>query len=357
MAPVIKEFQSNPKEFEVEVCITAQHREMLDQVLNFFDITPDYDLDIMRPNQRLDELTAKILKGVTEVLEESEPDFVYVHGDTTTTLGASLAAFYKQIKVCHVEAGLRTYNKAAPYPEEVNRQLTSRLADINYAPTKQAQQNLINEGVDSSSIFVTGNTVVDALFYTLEKVESSNTDEIHRIKELIDKEKKLVLVTGHRRENFGEGFKSICEALEEIATHENAQIIYPVHLNPNVREQVMDLLGGISNIHLIDPLPYEAFVWLMNESHFIITDSGGIQEEAPSLKKPVLLMREVTERPEVLGAGVVMVGTEKRKIIMESERILDGHVAEGVYPKEGLFGDGNSAKLIVEIQQRIAAKS
>ncbi len=357
MAPVVQEFQNYSDEFEVEVCVTAQHREMLDQVLDFFEITPDYDLDIMLPNQRLDSLTAKILEEVTEVLEKSKPDFVYVHGDTTTTLGASLAAFYKQIKICHVEAGLRTYNKTAPYPEEMNRQLTGRLADINFAPTEHARQNLLNEGIDNTSIYVTGNTVVDALHYTLEKVESRNVEEIHQLEGLIDESKKLILVTGHRRENFGEGFKNICEALKEVAKQEDIQIIYPVHLNPNVRGQVMDLLGGISNIHLIDPLPYEAFVWLMNKSYFIITDSGGIQEEAPSLKKPVLLMREVTERPEALEAGVILVGSRKESIVQEVERILQNPHSQNFSSKEDLFGDGNAAKKIVEFQRRSLVKS
>lgn len=355
MAPVIKAFEKYSDEFEVEVCVTAQHREMLDQVLEFFEITPDYDLDIMLPNQSLDQLTARILEGVTEVLEKSKPDYVYVHGDTTTTLGASLAAFYKQVKICHVEAGLRTYNKAAPYPEEINRQLTSRLANINFAPTEQARQNLLNEGINPESIYTTGNTVVDALYYTLNKVESTDIDEVSRLRALVDENKKLVLVTGHRRENFGEGFKNICEALKEISSHEDVQIIYPVHLNPNVRGQVMNLLGGISNVHLIDPLPYEAFVWLMNKSFLIITDSGGIQEEAPSLKKPVLLMREVTERPEVLEGGVILVGSEKEKIVLETNRILSNQKAKNLYPTDNLFGDGNSAKLIAEIQRSTLA--
>ncbi|RNC83332.1 MAG: UDP-N-acetylglucosamine 2-epimerase (non-hydrolyzing) [Balneola sp.] len=358
MAPVIKEFKKYPKEFEVFVCVTAQHREMLDQVLDFFSITPDYDLDLMIPNQRLDQLTSKILEGVTGVIDEVDPDYVYVHGDTTTTLAASLAAFYKQIKVGHVEAGLRTFNKSAPFPEEINRQLTSRLADLNFAPTQQAKQNLLDEGVDPNSIFVTGNTVVDALHYTLEKVKLATTDEIKELHELIDTDSKLVLVTGHRRENFGEGFKNICEALREVASFNQVQIIYPVHLNPNVREQVLKLLGGINNIHLIDPLPYEAFVWLMNESDLIITDSGGIQEEAPSLKKPVLLMREVTERPEVLNAGVILVGAKKERIISEADSLLkEEKTGEELYPQEPLFGDGNAAKLIVENQRIAQTKS
>ncbi|MCD5969387.1 non-hydrolyzing UDP-N-acetylglucosamine 2-epimerase, partial [Riemerella anatipestifer] len=274
MAPLVKAFQKD-KNFETKVCVTAQHREMLDQVLAFFEIQPDYDLDLMLPGQSLYGLTSRIITEMQSVLDDFRPDFVYVHGDTTTTMAASLAAFYSGAKVCHVEAGLRTHNKRSPFPEEINRQIAGRIADYHFAPTEESKNNLIKESVRESDILVTGNTVIDALMDSSEKVENIENDEIDKLKRLIEKDKKLILVTGHRRENHGQGFINICEALKEIALeNSDVQIIYPVHLNPNVQKPVYDILSNISNVHLINPLAYPAFVWLMNKSHLIITDSG-----------------------------------------------------------------------------------
>ncbi|MFV1882885.1 MAG: non-hydrolyzing UDP-N-acetylglucosamine 2-epimerase [Balneola sp.] len=352
MAPVVKEFQKFPEEFETRVCVTAQHRGMLDQVLVFFEIEPDFDLDLMKPNQNLYGLTSAIIESFGKVVEEYKPDFVYVHGDTTTSFAASLCAFYSGAKVCHVEAGLRTNNKRAPYPEEINRQLTSRLTDIHFAPTQQAKENLLKENVDESQIVVTGNTVIDALHLCLEKLKSYSSEELDSVKKLINPGKKLILVTGHRRENFGDGFVQICKALEEIAVHEEVQIIYPVHLNPNVRKPVFDILGQVENIRLVEPLSYETFVWLMNQSYLIITDSGGIQEEAPSLGKPVLLMREVSERPEALEAGVILVGSDKEKIVKECLSLIDDRNRyTSLASVSNLYGDGKSAIKIVDFQK------
>jgi len=353
MAPVIKEFQKYPNQFETRVCVTAQHREMLDQVLNFFEIKPDYDLNLMRKNQTLSNLTASIIESFAKVLEEYKADFVYVHGDTTTTFATSLCAFYTNAKVCHVEAGLRTFNKNAPFPEELNRQLTGRLADYHFAPTIGAKENLLKEGISEDAIIVTGNSVIDSLLFTIEKTKSSKEPEIERLKQLVDKNKKLILVTGHRRENFGEGFQHICMALKDIAIRSDVEIVYPVHLNPKVRDSVFELLEMEENIHLINPLSYEAFVWLMNESYLIITDSGGIQEEAPSLGKPVLLIRETTERPEALDTGVVtLVGTDRSKIVKECLFLLED---EAHYNKISLaknpFGMGDAASKIIGFQK------
>ena len=358
MAPLVQEFKKHPEQFETKVCVTAQHREMLDQVLEFFDITPDYDLDIMSPNQTLPTLTANIITSFSKVLEEFTPEFVYVHGDTTTTFAASLCAFYNGAKVCHVEAGLRTFNKLAPFPEEINRQLTGRLTDFHYAPTVKAKENLLSEGVDESTIVVTGNTVIDALMYSVERVKRNDSQVIEFVRKILDPAKKLVLVTGHRRENFGAGFENICKALKKISDHPDVQIIYPVHLNPNVQKPVFELLEGVENIHLIDPLPYEAFVWLMNESYLIITDSGGIQEEAPSLGKPVLVMRETTERPEAVEAGtVILVGTDERKIAQECISLLDNEARyEEMSRAHNPYGDGEAVKRILDFQKRIDGK-
>lgn len=355
MAPLVKEFQKHPEHFETKVCVTAQHREMLDQVLGFFEITPDFDLDLMKQNQSLSSLTAAILESLSIVVEEYKPDFVYVHGDTTTTLAASLCAFYAGAKVCHVEAGLRTFNKKAPFPEEINRQLTSRLADYHFAPTHQAKENLVKEGVLESQILVSGNTVIDALLYTVEKTKSFKNPEIEKLGKIIASDKKLVLVTGHRRENFGEGFSNICKALKKITKHPEVQIIYPVHLNPKVKEQVYGLLRGIENIHLIDPLSYEPFIWLMNESYLIITDSGGIQEEAPSLGKPVLLMRETTERPEAIEVGtVILVGTSTENIHRECVSLIeDEQKYNNMTQLKNPYGLGDSASKIVSFQKGI----
>lgn len=354
MAPVVAEFKKNQKYFDTRVCVTAQHREMLDQVLDFFDITPDYDLDLMKPGQNLYSLTAAVITSMKNILEEADPDFVFVHGDTSTTMSASLAAFYYGATVCHVEAGLRTYNKKAPFPEEINRQVTGRIADIHFAPTESAKQNLLNEGVPESSVCVTGNTVIDALFQGLEKLKTKNHPGIARLKELMDSTKKLILVTGHRRENFGDGFLNICQALGEIAERDDVQVIYPVHLNPNVQKPVYDILGEKKNIHLIAPLPYESFIWLMEKAKLIITDSGGIQEEAPGLGKPVLVMREVTERPEAVDAGtVLLVGTDKEKIVSSANHLLDDEKAyEEMSKLHNPYGDGHASPRIVEFLRK-----
>jgi len=352
MAPLIKEFQKYPHEFETKVCVTAQHRQMLDQVLDFFDITAHYDLDLMRANQNLYTLTSDIILGLKPVLEEFKPDFVFVHGDTTTTMAASIAAFYSSSKVCHVEAGLRTYNKWSPFPEEINRQITSKIADYHFAPTKASKENLLGEGISDESIIITGNTVIDALLTSTSKVSDLNNSGIHELKEIVDTSKKIILVTGHRRENHGDGFLQICEALKEIALNRpEVQIIYPVHLNPNVKEPVYRILSGIDNIKLIDPLAYPSFVWLMNQSYIIITDSGGVQEEAPSLGKPVLVLRETTERPEAVDAGtVILVGTDKSKIIDECYKLLDNaHVYNTMSALHNPYGDGKACERIVNV--------
>lgn len=353
MAPVVKEFKKNSDVFETKVCVTAQHREMLDQVLDFFEITPDYDLDIMESNQNLSLLTSGILGGVTKVLEDFRPDFMYVQGDTTTSFAASLSAYYSGVKVCHVEAGLRTFDKWAPFPEEINRQLTGKLADYHFAPTQHTKEHLLSENVDETTILVTGNTVIDALLYSAEKVDSKEQSEFRKLDSLIEPGKKLILVTGHRRENFGEGLNNICNALRRLAGEEDVQIIYPVHLNPNVQKPVYDLLGNIKNITLIEPLEYESFVWLMKRSYLMITDSGGIQEEAPSLGKPVLVTREKTERPEAIDAGtVVLVGTNEERIVQECLLLVNNvEQYKSMSLRHNPYGDGNAAGKIVEFQR------
>ena len=354
MAPLIRAFQKNKDQFETRVCVTAQHREMLDQVLAFFEITPDYDLDLMQPNQNLYTLTSDILLGLKPILEEFQPDYVYVHGDTTTTMASSIAAFYAGAKVCHVEAGLRTDNKRSPFPEEMNRQVTGRIADFHFAPTEQAKQNLLNEKVPENTILVTGNTVIDALLESTARVENLDNPEIEKLKTIIDPTKKIILVTGHRRENHGQGFIAICEALKEIAqTNPEVQMIYPVHLNPKVQQPVYEVLGELKNIHLIAPLSYPAFVWLMNKSYLIITDSGGIQEEAPSIGKPVLVMRATTERPEALAAGtVILVGSDKEKIIFECNRLLqDKEKYRQMSALHNPYGEGKASEKILEFMK------
>ena len=354
MAPLIRAFQKNKDQFDTRVCVTAQHREMLDQVLAFFEITPDYDLDLMQPNQNLYTLTSDILLGLKPILEEFQPDYVYVHGDTTTTMASSIAAFYAGAKVCHVEAGLRTDNKRSPFPEEMNRQVTGRIADFHFAPTEQAKQNLLNEKVPENTILVTGNTVIDALLESTARVENLDNPEIEKLKTIIDPTKKIILVTGHRRENHGQGFIAICEALKEIAqTNPEVQMIYPVHLNPKVQQPVYEVLGELKNIHLIAPLSYPAFVWLMNKSYLIITDSGGIQEEAPSLGKPVLVMRATTERPEALAAGtVILVGSDKEKIIFECNRLLqDKEKYHQMSALHNPYGEGKASEKILEFMK------
>lgn len=349
MAPLVKEFLKN-NDFETKVCVTAQHREMLDQVLDFFEIKPDFDLNLMRPNQNLFTLTADIITELKPVLDEFQPDYVYVHGDTSTSTIAGLAAFYSGAKICHIEAGLRTHNKWSPFPEEMNRQLTGRLADYHFAPTQQSYDNLIKENIKSENIVITGNTVIDALLDSSQKVQNIQNEEINFLKTIVDINKKLILVTGHRRENHGQGFINICEALKEIAENNNdVQIIYPVHLNPNVQKPVYEILSGVENIKLINPLAYPAFVWLMSQSYLIITDSGGVQEEAPSLGKPVLVMRDTTERPEAVEVGtVILVGTDKSKIMEEANVLLNNkNRYNSMSELHNPYGDGKACERIV----------
>ncbi|MBA10537.1 MAG: UDP-N-acetylglucosamine 2-epimerase (non-hydrolyzing) [Flavobacteriaceae bacterium] len=353
MAPLVKEFQKNDEFFDTKVCITAQHREMLDQVLDFFEITPDFDLDLMKPNQNLHGLTADILTNLKPVLESFKPDYVFVHGDTTTTMASSLAAFYSGCKICHVEAGLRTFDMQSPFPEEMNRSVTGVVSNLHFAPTKTSKNNLIAENKSEEDIIITGNTVIDALSYSVEKVNTPTfqDQEVEQLKTVLDENKKLILVTGHRRENHGDGFVRICEALKEIALNNpKAQIIYPVHLNPNVQGPVYKLLSEIDNIQLIAPLSYTSFVWLMDKSYLIITDSGGVQEEAPSLGKPVLVMRDTTERPEAVEAGtVILVGTNKEKIVSETNKLLNDNNAYIAMSKlHNPYGDGKACSRIVE---------
>jgi len=351
MAPVVKEFQKETNHFVTKVCVTAQHREMLDQVLNFFGIRPDYDLDLMKPNQNLYSLTGDIINGMKPVLEDFKPDTVLVHGDTTTSTAAALAAFYCGAKVGHVEAGLRTYNKLAPFPEEINRQLTGRIADFHFSPTAMSKANLLSEKTAEDSIVVTGNTVIDALLESVNIVNDiKDNEDINKLKDLIDPSKKLIVVTGHRRENHGQGFLNICDALNSLAQRDDVQVIYPVHLNPNVQKPVYSILGDNSNIHLINPLPYEAFIWLMDKSYLIVTDSGGVQEEAPSLGKPVLVMRDTTERPEAVDAGtVILVGTDKNKIMNEATDLLNNvDRYKAMSTLHNPYGDGKASQRIVE---------
>jgi UDP-N-acetylglucosamine 2-epimerase (non-hydrolysing) len=356
MAPLVKEFNKNKELFDTRVCVTAQHREMLDQVLDFFEITPDFDLDLMKPNQNLYSLTSDIILGLKPVLEEFQPDYVYVHGDTTTTMATSIAAFYSGAKVCHVEAGLRTHNKHSPFPEEINRQVTGRIADIHFAPTVTSKENLLKENVMTDSIIVTGNTVIDALLDSSARVNNIKNNEIEFLKKELDFTKRIILVTGHRRENHGDGFINICAALKEIAeANTDVLIIYPVHLNPNVKGPVYEILDNVSNIKLINPLAYPAFVWLMNQSYLIITDSGGVQEEAPSLGKPVLVMRDTTERPEAVDAGtVILVGTDKNKIVTECNSLLNNKERyQQMSALHNPYGDGKACERIVKFIEQL----
>ncbi len=363
MAPVVRELMRHPDRFVSRVCVTAQHRQMLDQVLNLFEIRPDHDLDVMRPGQDLYDVTSNVLLGLKPVLAAERPDLVLVHGDTTTTMTAALAAYYSRIPVGHVEAGLRTHNKFAPFPEEINRQVCGVLADLHFAPTEAARRNLLQAGVAADSIHVTGNTVVDALLSVSARIASEPALQKSFAEQFrfLDAGKRLILVTGHRRENFGEGFENICRALAEIAgRHPDSEILYPVHLNPNVQEPVKRLLGGgaLRNVHLIEPVDYLPFVYLMSRAYLIITDSGGVQEEAPSLGKPVLVMRETTERPEAVAAGtVLLVGTDRERIVAEAGRLLDD---PSVYRQMSLahnpYGDGRAAARIVDILGRQAAR-
>jgi UDP-N-acetylglucosamine 2-epimerase (non-hydrolysing) len=352
MAPLVKTLQAHSA-FEVKVCVTAQHRHMLDQVLQLFDIQPDFDLNLMRPGQDLSDITSGVLLGLKPVLAQWRPDAVLVHGDTSTTFAASLAAFYQRIPVGHVEAGLRTSNLYSPWPEEANRKLTSVLAQWHFAPTATSRSNLLNEGVPSSAIHVTGNTVIDALLQVREKIVDSPQlrQQFAQDFSFLDPRKRLVLVTGHRRENFGDGFERICQALTRIAkNHADVQVVYPVHLNPQVQEPVRRLLGDIGNIHLIEPLDYLPFVYLMDKATLILTDSGGIQEEAPSLGKPVLVMRDTTERPEAVEAGTVkLVGTDVDKIATEASTLLtDAQAYQAMAFAHNPYGDGQACQRIAQ---------
>ena len=355
MAPLVQEFKKHKKKIDIKVCVTAQHREMLDQVLDFFEITPDYDLDLMKPGQNLYGLTATIIESLKPILDDFIPDFVFVHGDTTTTMAGSIASFYSGAKVCHVEAGLRTNNKLSPFPEEINRQITARICDYHFAPTEISKYNLLKENISEDSILVTGNTVIDALLKSVEKV---NENPSQLILDLLLKigDKEVVLVTGHRRENHGGGFERICRALKRIAVDDtNRLIIYPVHLNPKVQEPVNRILSGVNNVILIDPLAYQDFIWLMNRSKIIITDSGGIQEEAPSLGKPVLVMRNTTERPEAIEAGtVLLVGTNEDLIVSKALDLLNNKDNFQKMSKlHNPYGDGLASKRIVEFIKNI----
>lgn len=350
MAPLIEGF-GKEEFFENKVCVTAQHRQMLDQVLDFFSIKPDYDLNLMVKNQTLFSLTGMIISKLEPILEDFAPDYVFVHGDTTTSMAASIAAFYNGAKVCHIEAGLRTNNKYSPFPEEINRRVTGVIADYHFAPTETSKQNLLKENIKVENILVTGNTVIDALQKSISIVSQNKIDEVEVFKKKYEYFESIILVTGHRRENHGKGFMNICEALKQIAINNpNSTIIYPVHLNPNVKKPVFELLSGIKNILLIEPLSYPVFVWLMNKSKIILTDSGGVQEEAPSLGKPVLVLRETTERPEAVDAGtVILVGTDIEKIINETQKLIDNsELYEKMSQLHNPYGDGKATKRIID---------
>ena len=364
MAPLVKEFQQRPDEFQTIVCVTGQHREMLDQVLHIFEITPDYDLNIMKQGQDLYDVTARVLLGMRDVLKEARPDVVLVHGDTTTSTAAALAAFYQQIPVGHVEAGLRTHNIYSPWPEEMNRQLTGRLATYHFAPTPLSRQNLLAEGVNEKHITVTGNTVIDALYMVVDKIKRDKVLDAELEKLLkqsgydvnrLSAGKKLVLITGHRRENFGDGFISMCRAIKALTEkYPEVDFVYPMHLNPNVRKPIHEVFGedlsGLGNMFFIEPLEYLSFVYLMEKSTIVLTDSGGIQEEAPGLGKPVLVMRDTTERPEALEAGTVkLVGTDYGKIVGEVSALIDD---QDYYDRMGKavnpYGDGKACGRIIQ---------
>ena len=361
MAPLVKKLQANPEEFQTIVCVTGQHREMLDQVLRLFDITPDYDLNIMKPNQDLYDITSRILLGMRDVLKEVQPDIVLVHGDTTTSMAAALAAFYQQIPVGHVEAGLRTGNIYSPWPEEMNRLITGRITTHHFSPTPLAKENLLREHVDEKQIIVTGNTVIDALQMVVKRLAedkalanevAAKIDQMGYDVQRLDGNRRMVLITGHRRENFGEGFLNICHAVKNLSEkYPNVDFVYPMHLNPNVRKPVLEILGeGADNVYLIEPLDYLPFVYMMQHSTLILTDSGGVQEEAPGLGKPVLVMRDTTERPEAVEAGtVLLVGTNREKIEQGVSMLLNDsdcyrRMSEAVNP----YGDGKACERIIE---------
>lgn len=355
MAPLVKALQKDTEYFETRVCVTAQHRQMLDQVLEVFGITPEYDLNIMAPNQDLYDITAKVLLGLREVLKDFRPDTVLVHGDTTTSMAASLAAFYMQIPVGHVEAGLRTYNMLSPWPEEMNRQVTDRICTYYFAPTEQSRANLLQENIDAKKIFITGNTVIDALLMAVDIISTAAGVKEKMAKELQEKgytvgDREYILVTGHRRENFGDGFLHICKAIKELAAlHPEMDIVYPVHLNPNVQKPVYELLSGLSNVYLISPLDYLPFIYAMQHSTLLLTDSGGVQEEAPSLGKPVLVMRDTTERPEAVEAGTVkLVGTDAEAIVSNVTALLqDKEMYKRMSETHNPYGDGQACERII----------
>ncbi len=352
MAPMIKELQSRPNDFEVKVCVTGQHREMLDQVLDFFSITPDYDLKVMKPNQTLFSVSADILTAIEPVINEAKPDVILVQGDTTSAFIGALAGYYKQIDVGHLEAGLRSGDIYSPFPEEMNRILAGHIARYHFAPTKRAKDALLAEGVDLNKIKVVGNTVIDALLLGL-NIINQKPDKNYKDKfDYLDFNKRIILVTGHRRESFGGGFEDMCMAIKEIAQRNNdIEVVYPVHLNPNVQEPVHRILKDVKNIHLVSPLDYPDLIWLMNKSYLVLTDSGGIQEEAPTLGKPVLVMRDVTERQEGVDVGTArLVGTDKKVIIKETQNLLDNRLAyEAMANASNPYGDGTTSKQIAEI--------
>ena len=358
MAPVVHTLRNK---FDVKVCVTAQHRKLMDQALDIFEITPDFDLDIMKPEQDLFDVTSNVLFGMRKILSQERPDIVLVHGDTTTSMATSMAAFYLQIPVGHVEAGLRTYNINSPFPEEFNRQLTGRIAQFHFAPTEGARQNLLNEKIPDNHIYVTGNTIIDALYSIINKARAVDflEDTLDAMQFLnADKNNlpRIILVTGHRRENFGHGFEEICQALKDIAIeNSDVQVIYPVHLNPNVREPVNRILSGINNIHLIEPMGYLSFIKLMDLSYLVLTDSGGIQEEAPSLGKPVLVMRDRTERQEAVKAGTVkLVGTKKKDIVRAvSELLTNNDIYINMSKVHNPYGNGEASQIICQVLEKI----
>lgn len=373
VAPLVKEFQKHTDRFETIVCVTGQHREMLDQVLHLFDIKPDYDLNIMKQGQDLYDVTARVLTGLRDVYSESKPDVVFVHGDTTTSMAAALAAFYQQIPVAHIEAGLRTHNIYSPWPEEMNRQITSRISVYNLAPTALSKENLLKEGVDESTITITGNTVIDALYLVLDKIKSDKSlqseikatlinsglpgEMVEDFTSPLPNKRKLVLITGHRRENFGDGFINMCNAIKTLTEkYPEVDFVYPMHLNPNVRKPIKEIFGEsvINNIHFIEPLEYLPFVYLMNQSTLVLTDSGGIQEEAPGLGKPVLVMRDTTERPEAVEAGTVkLVGTNYDLIVSETSRLLDDEEYYNTMSQaNNPYGDGQACERIIEFIEK-----
>ncbi len=352
MSPLIKEFKKYPKDFKVVVAVTGQHREMLDQVLGFFKIKPDYDLKLMKPNQTLFDVTADALRGMGKILDEVKPDLIIVQGDTTSVFAGALAGYYKKIEVAHLEAGLRSGDKYSPFPEEINRILTGHIADYHWAPTEGSKQNLLKEGIKEEKIFVVKNTVIDALLLALDLIKEEGEDKYEEFFKDIDLDKRIVLVTAHRRESFGKPFEDVCNSVKELAEeYPDVEFVYPVHLNPNVREVVYRILDGIDNIRLIEPLEYPYLVWLMNRSYFVMTDSGGIQEEAPSLGKPVLVLRDVTEREEGVEAGTAkLVGTDKALIMKEASKLLDDNkeyekMSKAINP----YGDGKTSERVVEL--------